>query len=63
MINPLAPKASVGALSFVTLPASYSVRTVVVLLQWNLMAYMVSSKKPSLRDDRSPGATPCRGFF
>ena len=38
MNNPLAPKASVGALCFVTLPTSYSVPWVVVLLCTYLMA-------------------------
>src|SRR4249920_916945 len=52
--------ASVGALSFMTLPASYSVQHTVVLVVQVPDGLMVSSRKPSLLDDRSPGATPCR---
>ena len=55
--------ASVGALSFVTLPASYSVQRDGCAIcrppdgQWSAV------QSPSFRDDRSPGATPCRGLF
>ena len=46
--------ASVGALSFVTLPASDSVRTVVVLLHEYLMASWSAVQVPSTPKTQAP---------